>query len=65
MKPELSETGGGNLSEEEAHFLDTLLYDLVLAERTGLPQHLVHEGRFAMIDVGDDGNVPNLHSFYR
>jgi hypothetical protein len=27
-----------------------------------LPEHLIHEGRFAMIDVGNDGDVPDLHS---
>ncbi len=39
-----------------------LLDDLVLAKCAGLPQHLVHEGRLAVVDVRDDGNVPDLHS---
>ena len=42
--------------------MDALLHDLVLAESAGLAQHLVHEGRFAMIDVRDDGDVPDFHS---
>jgi hypothetical protein len=39
-----------------------LLDDLVLAERAGLPEHLVDESGLAVVDVGDDGDVANLHS---
>jgi hypothetical protein len=35
----------------------TFLDDLVVAEGTGLLEHLVHERGLAMIDVSDDGNI--------
>ena len=34
--------------------------DRALAERAGLLQHLVDEGGFAVVDVGDDGDVAEL-----
>jgi hypothetical protein len=34
---------------------------LVLAERARLLQELVDEGGLAMVDVGDDGDVAQLH----
>ena len=30
---------------------------LVVAKDAGLPEHVVDEGRFAVVDVGDDGDV--------
>ncbi len=33
---------------------------LVLAERAGLPEHRVDEGRLAVVDVGDDCDVPEV-----
>ena len=36
--------------------------DLVFAERAGLAEHLVDEGRLAVIDVRDDGDVADFHS---
>jgi hypothetical protein len=30
---------------------------LIGAEHTRLPQHLIHQRRLAVIDVGDDGDV--------
>ena len=33
---------------------------VVLAERPGLPQHLVDEGGLAVVDVGDDGDVTEV-----
>ena len=33
---------------------------LVLSERSGLPEHRVDEGRFAVVDVGDDRDVPEV-----
>ena len=33
---------------------------LIRAKRTGLPQHRVDERRLAVIDVGDDRNVPDV-----
>ena len=57
----LGEDRDAPLALEGVRVHDAFLDDLVLAERTGLPKHLVHEGRFAMIDVGDDGDVADLH----
>ena len=34
---------------------------LVLAEGAGLLEQLVDEGRLAVVDVGDDGDVAELH----
>src|SRR5258708_2084645 len=36
--------------------------DLILAEGARLAEHLVHERGLAVIDVRNDGDVPNLHS---
>ena len=34
------------------------LFDLLVgAERPGLPEHLVHQGGLAVVDVGDDGEI--------
>ena len=33
---------------------------LVLAERAGLPEHRVDERRLAVVDVGDDRDVPEV-----
>ena len=33
---------------------------LLGAEQAGLPQHLVDECRFAVVDVSDDGNIPDI-----
>ena len=35
---------------------------LALAEGAGLPQHLVDQGRLAVVDVGDDGDVSEVVS---
>jgi hypothetical protein len=35
---------------------------LMVPERAGLREQLVDECGFAMIDVGDDGDVPDLHN---
>src|SRR6478735_8028093 len=35
---------------------------LVLAERAGLPEHLVDEGGLAVVDVGDDGDVADVRA---
>jgi hypothetical protein len=36
--------------------------DLVVPEGASLPEQLVDERGLAMIDVGDDGDITNLHS---
>ncbi len=35
--------------------------DLVFAERAGLAEELIDQRGLAMIDVGDDGDVANVH----
>jgi len=42
---------------------DPLGHVLVGAEDARLPQHGVHEGRFAVIDVRDDGDVADVAAF--
>jgi hypothetical protein len=39
---------------------DPLGHVLVLAERAGLPEHLVDQSRLAVVDVGHDGHVPQV-----
>ena len=39
---------------------DALADVLVLAERSGLPEHRVDERRLAVVDVGDDGDVADI-----
>src|SRR5208282_6076293 len=34
---------------------------LVFTERARLTEELIHEGGFAMVDMGDDSDVPDLH----
>ena len=38
---------------------DPLFHLLVGTEGSGLPEHLIHQGGLAVIDVGDDGQVTN------
>ena len=45
----------------EVHRVHHAIGDVLIgAERTGLPQHRVNERRLAVIDVGNDRNVPNI-----
>ena len=44
----------------ESMMRSSLDFGLVGAEGSGLLQELVHERGFAMIDVGDDGDVANV-----
>ena len=37
---------------------------LIVAESAGLLEHLVHKRRFAVVDVGDDGNVAQIGLFH-
>ena len=36
---------------------------LVRPENTALPQHLIHQGGFAVVYVGDNGNIPQILSY--
>ena len=38
---------------------DPFFHLLVGPEGSGLPEHLIHQGGLAVIDVGDDGQVTN------
>jgi hypothetical protein len=38
------------------------LDDLIITEGARLPKHLVDEGRLAVVDVRNDGDVTDLHS---
>src|SRR5690606_292164 len=38
-----------------------LLYHLILPEGAGLPEHLVHERGFPVVDVRYDGDVADVH----
>ena len=58
----LGENGDSALALERIGIHHALGDDLILAERAGLAEHLVDERRLAVIDVGDDGDVTNLHS---
>ena len=58
---------------DDAHLLDdaslgqlrqlALIADqrLIVAHRTGLLQQLIDEGRLAVVDMGDDGDIANIH----
>ena len=42
---------------------DPFLYSLVLTENAALPEQSVHQGRLAVVDVGDDRNISYIFSF--
>jgi hypothetical protein len=56
----LREDRDAPLALERVGVHDALLHLLVGAERASLAEHLVHERRFAVVHVRDDGNVPDL-----
>jgi hypothetical protein len=58
----LRENGDSPLALERVRIHHALLNDLIVAERTGLAEHLVHQRRLAVVDVRDNGDVTNLHS---
>ena len=43
----------------EVHGVEGLGLEIALADRPGLEQELVGQGAFAVIDVGDDGEIAN------
>ena len=61
----LREDGDAPLFLERVGVHDALFDDLVVAEGSGLAEHLVDEGGLPVVDVGDDGDVANLHSLKR
>jgi hypothetical protein len=58
----LRQDGDAPLALERVGVHHALLHDLVLAKGARLSQHLVDERRLAVVDVRDDGDVPDLHS---
>ncbi len=58
----LGEDRDATLALERVRVHHAFFDDLILAERPGLPEHFVHEGGFAVIDVSDDGDITDIHS---
>ena len=56
----LGQNGDPPLALQVIGVHDSLVHDLVVAEHLALPQHGIHQGGLAMIDVGNDGNVSDL-----
>ena len=54
----LGKNGDAALALESARVHDALLDDLVFAEGARLFEHLIDQRRLAVVDVGDDRNVP-------
>ena len=69
---DVADADGGVLREDrdallalEIHRVHDALVDvLVLAERAGLPEQRVDEGRLAVIDVSDDRDVANIRASF-
>ena len=57
----LGQDGDAALLLEIVRIHRALFHALVFAEAAGLLEQLVDEGRLAMVDVGDDGDVAQLH----
>ena len=53
----LGQDGDSPLALQRVRVHHPLFHLLVRAECPGLPQHLVHQGCLAVVDVGDDGQV--------
>jgi hypothetical protein len=51
------EDGDAPLALELVRIHDTLGYSLIGAEGSGLAEHSVDESGFAVVDVGDDGDI--------
>ena len=50
--------------EDQAVLAALELLQLAGAEQAGLAQHLIDQGRLAVVDVGDDGHVANIGAFH-
>ena len=59
------ENGDAALFFERVRIHDAVFHDLIVAECTGLAEHLVDESGLPVVDMGDDGDVANLHSLKR
>jgi hypothetical protein len=58
---DLGEDGDTPLALEVIRIERALGHTLVLAEGAGLLKQAVDQGRLAMIDMGDDGDVAEVH----
>ena len=58
----LGENRDSALALERVGIHHALFDDLVVTECARLAEHLVREGGFAVIDVGDNRDVADLHS---
>ena len=56
----LGEDGDAAFAFEIARIHDPLVDSLVVAEGAALPQHGVHQGGLAVVDVGDDRQISKL-----
>jgi hypothetical protein len=52
------------LALERIRVHDPLFDLLVGAKRPRLPQHLIHQSGLAVVDVGDDGEIPDHSGTY-
>ena len=57
----LGQDGDAALLLEIVRIHGALFHALVFAEAAGLGQELVDEGGLAVVDVGDDGDISQLH----
>ena len=55
----LGQDGDPALALERVRVHHPLFHLLVGAEGPRLPQHLIHQGGLAVVDVGDDGEIPD------
>ncbi len=58
----LGEDGNSSFALQRVGVHHPLDQNLVLTESARLAEHLVHQCRFAVIDVRDDGDVSDVHS---
>ena len=56
----LGQDGDAPFPFQVAAIHDPLLYLLIGPENAALAQKLVHQGGFAMVHVGDDGNIADV-----
>jgi len=61
----LGQNGDAPLTLERVGIHHALLHLLVGPERSRLPEHLVHQGSFAVIDMGDDRQVTDQWGIQR
>ena len=57
----LGEDGDAPLALQVVGVHGPFLDLLVVAHGAGLLEELVHKRGFAMVDMGDDGDIPNVH----